>query len=517
MEMAAIFCYAESEREKGDQLILKKPVEKLIFIAETCYPIWLAPWRKRTLAFDGFGITDHTFSHDVVPDTKSFESDIQASADTREAYVATLSNNLNYFRNFSGKDEKTIEGLTTNPEFINDLASYTREAKEVGKPVMGKAFLSPIINPSAISVALEEILSVGKSQQDDIKNLRSAMKLLRTTTREHVRTIREEIRATGREFDEKITEVKPEVMYKLQEIQRKGDQEITRLSKDYERRLRTLHEDRIRLEREQHRLDTQIERSESEIRSSKLRKDEGGELQWKRRLQETKKKLPGIKKNIQEIDDKIEKTEATKRMEISKIRGRYETKADEAKNVLRELEASREAGVRMKEQERESLEEMTSGIIDQMNEMVKNKRAALEGLDALGMRQHYEHNVLAHMPVYLIAYEAKQKRRFMVYPPSVVRSMGIGTKFKGVFGMTRMKSFLQHRSRHLTSVLSQLVTLLKEDPVFEKEASDAGIHANIIGTEKSQEYIKKGLGELRQEGWISEKEYTAFKQALTRE
>lgn len=507
MEIAAIFYLAESEREKGERRILKKPVEKIVFIAETCYPMWMVPWRERTLLYDGFGITEHTISYGVLPDVKVFESDIQGSAETHEAYSATLSNYLNYFQAFLAKDEKIIEGLITSPEFIQDLISYIKEAKRIEKPVVGKAFLSPSINESATSASLEELSKLRKSLEDDIRSLRENMKTLSTLTEEHVEVLRKEARETTKKFDEEIVATKPRVMESLREIQQRSDVEITKLSKEYAQRLRVLHKDRIKLEKDQHRLNTQIERCETEIKSSRLRKDEGGELQWRQKLKETKTRLPTIKKGIEDIDKQIKEVETEKKLEISKIRSKYETRTEAAQKKLRELEASRDASIRMKEQETKSLEDTTSKIIDQMNKMVKLKRGSLEEIDGMGMPKKYENNVLVYLPLYLAAYEAKQKRRYLVYPPSVVGSMGIVTKFKGVFRITRMKSLLQRRSKFLSSFLDQLVTLLEEDPVFEKETSDAGIQANILRTKESREHIKKGLGKLKEEGWISEDEF----------
>lgn len=516
MEMAAVFYFAESEREKGEQLILKKPVERTAFIAETCYPMWLVPWKKRTLLFDGFGITGHKVSYDVLPDVRAFESDIQASAETREAYSAFLSNSLNYFRKFLSREEKTIEGLITDPEFVGDLTPYFREAKRIEKPIVGKACLSPSINQSEIAITLEEISDLVKSLEKDISGLQESMKTLNTATKEHVTAIRKESRETSKKFDEKIAEVKPSVMKKLQELQKKCDAEITELSKEYERQLRALHKDRIKLEKDEQRLDIQIERCEAEIKSSKLRRDEGSELEWKQKLKDTKKNLPSVKKGIEEIDEKIKKTEIAKKLEISKIRSHYETRTEEAQKALREIEASREASIRMKKHQIESLEDATSEIIDQMNEMVELKRADLGRIDRMGLPKKYKNNVLIYMPLYLVAYESKKKRRYIIHPPSVVGSLGILTKFKGAFRRTRMKSFLQHRSKPLTSFLNQLVTLLREDPVFEKETSDAGIQANVIGTKEARELIEKGLGELRKEGWTSENEYKTLSQALVK-
>lgn len=514
MEMAAVFYFAESGREKGEQLILKKPVEKIVFIAQICYPLWLVPWRKRTLLFDGFGVTGHRLPYDVLPDVKTFENDIQASSETREAYSAALSNNLNYFQTFSSRDEQTIEGLITNPDFIKDLTSYIKEAKKIEKPMVGRTFLSPSVSQSTISVALEELSNFRKSLEEDIRSLGESMKMLGTITKEHVNVVRGEIRETGKKFDEKIATVKPTVMEKLQEIQKRCDKEITELSKEYEQQLRVLHKDRVSLEKDQHRLNGQIERYEAEIKSSRLRKDEGTELQWRQKLKETKKKLPTIKKGIQRVDKKIREADTAKKLEISKIRSQFETETEEAQKPLRELEASREASIRMKEQEIKSLEDTTAEMIDQMNKMVKLKKAALEEIDGMGTTKKYESNVLVYIPIYLAAYEARQKRRYVVYPPSVVGSMGILTKFKGAFGITRMKSFLQHRSKPLAAFLNQLVALLEEDPVFEKETSDAGIQVSIQGTKESREYIKKGLGELKEEGWVSENEFQTLRKFL---
>jgi hypothetical protein len=106
------------------------------------------------------------------------------------------------------------------------------------------------------------------------------------------------------------------------------------------------------------------------------------------------------------------------------------------------------------------------------------------------------------------------KKRYVVYPPSIVGSMGILTKLKGVFGATKMKSFLQPRSKAIAALLDQLVILTEENPVFEKEISDAGIKANILGTTELRIGIKRGLGELRDENWISESELESFSELL---
>ena len=93
MEIAAIFYLAEKDRKKGEGRVRKKPEEKVVFIAETCYPIWLVPWKGRTLIFDGLEFTNQSMFYDSIPDIKTFETDIQTSSKSRESFVAAVAQN----------------------------------------------------------------------------------------------------------------------------------------------------------------------------------------------------------------------------------------------------------------------------------------------------------------------------------------------------------------------------------------------------------------------------------------
>jgi hypothetical protein len=92
--------------------------------------------------------------------------------------------------------------------------------------------------------------------------------------------------------------------------------------------------------------------------------------------------------------------------------------------------------------------------------------------------------------------------------------MGIKTKLKGVFGAGKMKAFLQSRSQAMATLLDRLVDLTRENPVFEKEITEAGIQANILRKTELKEGIKKGLTELKDEGWISETEFQILNERL---
>ena len=514
MEMAAIFYLAERDRKKGEGRVLKKPGETVVFIAETCYPIWLIPWRGRTLIFDGLEFTNPSISYDVLPDIKAFDNDFQASSKSREAYGAALSQNASYFQNFAGKEGKTIEGLITNPNFMQDLMDYLQDAEEIRKGATTKAVLSPLLDESEVSASIDKLSELRDTVEEEIKTLSRSMKLLSKGTREQVKALHAEMRMTIKEFDKRIKKVKPKVMEKIKKIQERRDEEVTRISKKYGRKLRSLHQKRVRIERTLERLSSDIERIEADIKVARENKDEAGEFQLTQNLDKIKKKLPVLNKEIKEIDRNIENVEDAKKIEVSRARTKPDDRVEEAMKALRDIEATKEARARLEQQELADLEEKTSSIIKQIDAMIKAKEAALNDIDSMGALERRRKQAIVYLPVYFVCYETEVGKRYVVHPPSNVGSMGIRTKLKGVFGAGKMKSFLQSRSQAIATLLDRLVDLTQENPVFEKEITEAGIKANILRTTELQVGIKKGLTELRDESWISENEFQILNERM---
>jgi hypothetical protein len=515
MEMAAVFYLAESNREKGEGHILKKTDEKLVFIAEACYPIWVVPWNGGNLIFDGLGVTSHTLSYDKVPDIRAFNKDVQGSAKTCRAYSVALTRNVNYFKSFVGKEEKTIEGLIASPDFIQDFLDYLSEMKETRKPLTTKAVLSPLINESEISASIKELSDLRAKIDEDVENLNASMKLLNKTTMEKVKAIRKEIKEARKKFAKRIKKVEPRVTRKRRQIQEKYGKKITRTSKRFDRRLRLLHENETKLEKTQRHLRAEIKRYKVKIKSCRRRKNKRNESQWTRKLKRIKKRLPALKRNIEATVKKIEKLETAKKLETSQQRIQCETRIERATKILRDLEASREARIKIKRQEITALQDTTSLVIDQMNEMAKSKKASLcAQFDSISMARRRKANALVYLPFYLARYEMEPKKRYVLYPPSIVGDMGILTKMKGALGATKMKAFLQPRSKAMTVFLNQLVTLIQKSPMFEKEVTEAGIQDSVLRMKKLRRGVKRGLKELEDEKWISKNELQTLSKLL---
>ena len=503
MEHAAVFTLTQSDRRKGEGFILKKASEELVFIAKSCYPVWLAPWNGQTLSFDGLGVSTRTVLYDVLPEIRAFINDVQGSASTRQVYSATLQDHLHYFESMKRVEERTFLGLVTTPDFLEDFKDFLTEAEETEQPETKEVCLTPIVEEAAISLALEELSELRTTLEGEVHNLREAMKLINTITRQHADTIRAEIKEMQSDLNLKIAEAKAKAMDKISQIQEKYDARILKTSQRFDRQLEDLHQDRVKLEKAQDRAIEKIERCDTEIQASKARKDSGGEKRWKDEKETWKREASTLKKSTEALDKQIEQTESQKKVEIANVRAEFNTESEETMKDVRELEASRDSKTRLGQQEAKSLEDLTSTILGQLDALTKKKRTALEELDRIGMKDQRRKKALAFVPFYLSCFKADARRRYMVYPPAVVGSMKTTTKLKGMLGMSKLGSLFQPRSKPLANVLNQVAILAARDPVFEKDLYDAGTRSSILKSAESREAIVKGLNDLRNEQWFS--------------
>jgi DNA repair exonuclease SbcCD ATPase subunit len=441
-----------------------------------------------------------------LPDIKAFNKDMHRNTKTYKAYSMALSRNVNYFKNPSDKQEKNIEGLITSSDFLQDFSIYLPATEETEKRLTGKVVLSPVIGESEISASVKGLSDVRARIDGEIRDLDSNMKMLSLTTEEKAKTVREEIKEIQRKIDKQIEKAKPKVIEKTRRIQKKYHKEVTKIIERFERQLRFLHENQAKLEKMQKHLKAEINLCEARIDSSKSRKNKRSEIRWTEKLKEIRKKLPSFEKGIRNAERKIEELEIAKKLEISQQRIMCDTRIDEANKILRELEASRGARIKMKQKEITALKDTTFLIINQMNEMTKLKKVALNEVERIGLPKKEKAPKLIYLPFYFVRYEMEARNRYAVYPPSIVSGMGILTKMKGVFGAEKMKALLQPRSKAIALFLNQFLALIQKNPMFEKEVTDAGIQDSVLRVRKLRVGVKRGLRELKNENWISKNE-----------
>jgi hypothetical protein len=513
MEMAVAFIMAESDRKKSEGRILKKPPEQMVFLTKLCYPFWLVPWTGKTLVFDALGVSVRTLQYEVLPEVRTFVNDIQGSATTRQAYSAALQDYLHYFESVKRVEERTMLGLVTGTDFLQGFQPYLAETEEVEQSEIGPC-LTPVVDEAALSSTLSELSELHATLDEEIRSLREAMRLVNTTTKQHVDTIRVEMKKMQADLNERIAEARSIAMEGIRQIQEKYDARILKISQRFERQVQGLHQERTKLEKAEERAISKIERSDAEIQSSKAQKDSSGEKRWKDEKETWKREASTLKKSIEALDKQIGQTESQKKTEIANVRTEFNTESEEAMKDVRELEATRESKTQLSQQEAKTMEGSTSMILSQLDTLTKKKRAALEELEVLGMKEQRRNTVLVHTPFYLACFRAEARRKYIVYPPSIAGSMKTTTKLKSMFGMSKLGSLFQPRSKALSNVLNQVTTLAGRDPVFEKDLYDVGMQASTTKSTDSKDRILKGLTALGNEEWVSASEVQALEALL---
>jgi hypothetical protein len=514
MERAALYCFAELEREKGGGLILRKSEEKLVFLAEFCYPLWLIPWDRLNLLFDGLKTTTHTLTYRSIPNVKIFLENAQRSAKTLETHMTFLSDNINYFQVSSDERAMATDALIVQSDFLNEFDSYLSQAKGIEILSSEMVFLQPAIDESTISSITQELENLKLEFKEDVDTLYQGMKLLNKTTHNFVKIIRDKINAIKEEFSVEIKKQESVIMPKVDRINEEYDEQITKLTKDFEKQLLPLQKEKVKFEKTKVQTLNKIERCNVEAKTCAANKDVVGERKWKEKANETKKEFSEIENKIDDLADRIKEIEDSRSLETFRLRSEWEAKVKEAKKDLLELESSRDAKIQIHTEEIEKLESLTSTIIQHVDNIVKLREANLASFEKLGIPQKHKTVTLIYMPFFLACYRAEQKKRYVLFSPSVANSIGFTTKLKGALGRAKVKQLLVPRFRAITSFLNKFPALIEQNAAFEREVYEAGDKADMLKASSLPEQIKSGLERLKEEGWFSEKEYEAFNQKL---
>lgn len=514
MEKAVLFCFAETGREKGGGLILKRAEEKTVFLTKFYYPFWLVPWQQLNLIFDGLKQIAYTATYKAIPDAKEFLENAGRSIRSLKTYTTFLSDNVNLFQTLSGEKTISIEGLISDPAILNEFSNYLSEAKKMEATPSESVALSPLIDEMAVLSDIEELEESRASFEEDVHFLQEGIKLLSKATRGFTREIRGKIRAVRKEFEEVIRKEEETVAQKINRISEDYDEQRVRLIKSFEKQRLPLQKEKVKLEKMKEQTLRKIEKYDLEARACAAKNDKVGEKEWKEKANEARKDFSEIERRLEEINEKIEEVERSESAETFKLRMEWEAKIKEARKSLLELESSRDAKIQIYRQEMERLEGLTANIIQQINNIIKLRELNLANITKLGIQQRHKHLSVVYVPFHMACYEAEMKKRYAVFPPSVANSMGFAVKLKGILGRAKIKQLLTPRFKALTALLEKLPALMEKDAAFAREIHEFGEKANMLGESSKRKPLEEGLKKLKDEGWLSEKEFEAFSQRL---
>ncbi|MCW4029006.1 MAG: hypothetical protein NWE92_05090 [Candidatus Bathyarchaeota archaeon] len=513
LEKAAVFCFAEMSREKGGGFLRKQSGEKLVFVSKVFYPFWLVPFRELTFLIDGLNAAAHIIPYSVLPDLKSFKTNLNGKKTDYHIHLNFLSDNQNYFQISNEEKKLEIEGLLNDAEFTEEFLEYSKEAKQKTVPVTDAVFVSPSKDKDAIIDMLEKVENQRLKFLEDIADLSEIIKLLNLRSQEAQFDLREQIRLTEEKFGAKIKKVKAVVDDSVAKLNKAYTNEVKEISSNYGVKITALQTEVVKFEKSKELLEADIERVESEIKTAAINKDDTAEGKWKEKRSELKDKRPELDSNLKQLKKEILSVEDDRKNELFQLKQKNDSEINEAKRDLYEVEAARDAEVKVYQNEIEKIEELTSNIIVKVDELAKNRERIVIEFDALSVKQKRQEYSLIYMPLYLACYQAKAQKRYGYVAPSVVSSGGFSARLKSL-GKTKISQFFQLRYKKTILILNNFIKLLDEDVVFSRETFEACLKTNMLQG-KNQEAILEGLGKLKEQDWLSSREFEEFSEAVS--
>lgn len=494
-------------------MILKHPTEKTVFLTEVLYPIHLVPWNKLTLVIDGLNTFKHTLTFPTVHSVKDFREKLGRISETFENHMDFLSENANYFSATAKSRETGLDSLIGEQDLLNELSLYFSTRREIENLPSDTAILSSKVDETMISNIIQELENLKTEFQEATDTLYENMKTLNNRSSSFIKTLHAETKEAREKYDEKILQAKNAVEPKIEIIQKDYDLQVATTSKNFDKQTLDLNREKIKLERNMRKAEGKIEQGTLEAKASAHKRDGANERKWRDMIEEVRKEISDLQTETKEIERKLKEVEELRSTEIFKLRTENEAKIAEAKKDLVELEVARDAKIETLRQKRERMKELTSTLIGRISETAKLREANLAELERVGVTQIEKEPSLIYLPFYLACYQSEEEKRYVTFPPSTVNTTGLSVKLKGALGRAKIKNLLNSRFESISNLLYGFPKAISQSGVLEREINEVSVKTSIL-RKSMHKQIEKGLKQLKEENWLSEKDCETFIQAL---
>ena len=239
------------------------------------------------------------------------------------------------------------------------------------------------------------------------------------------------------------------------------------------------------------------------------------EKNWKEKISQTKKELGSLKKELTRIERNTKYSIKQKNAQTGQLQRQLEEEIKLAQQPLRDLEMDRDSKIQKIKREAQRLSELEKPVTKDLHEAIKLLENINAKFEILGIKDSaFKNQMLIYVPFYTVCYQSGINRRFIFQAPSVINSIGFGSKLKGALGMSKLSDLFVYRFRTITNLLEKQFALAKGDPSFESEIVELGEKNNLLKLSSNRRNISDGLNILIEKRWLSEKEYKTLIESL---
>jgi hypothetical protein len=514
VEAAAIYVVAELNRSRRGGLFNRQPQETLIFISKVGYPLWVySKNNSSALVFDGLDLHSHSISFAEAPSATAFLTNLQTYQQPRDAYVAFLCDHSTYFQEPPKTMQFIVRGLIEDTEFRDEFNIYRREATELTEP---GPLLVPILEEPIISANLNELDKLLASLTADDAKLTEAQKLMKKTINQYLTEIEFDAAATKEEMDAKIKATQEFV-----------NPEVARFNKEFNRKMKDLSsgfdEGIEGLQKQKNKTDKSIASVQADIReyerNAKAAGKKGHEIyekRWKEKAKAVEKDLSGLKKELKNLENDIDKLVRQKAVGLSNLNLELENTIKSARQPLVDLEATRDEKIFFYKQESNRLVACEKPLYEGIDSSLKLRQAVSMVFDGLTLtEEQLRSSMLVYVPFYVICYQAGSSRRYLCIPPSVVGAFDFSAKLRGALGASKTQNLFVPRFRAIAVLIAKAEVLIQQNRTFEGQLWNLGLENNLLQNSGFRQNAQSALGWLHRTGWLSEREATELSSQLS--
>ncbi len=517
MEAAAILFLTEAKRKKKG--ILKTQPKTTLFISKLHYPLWAVPWENEFLIVDGLGIFSATIDFEVLPEVTLFIDDIERGESFRAQFLIALEKHEAMFKAFAKNVKIQESGLITDAEILSTVSEYVKDTRSVKSDESAPIVLvPPKLDQQAAVESAKKVPRLQAQLHSDVKSLEYAKNLLTRTESFHEKMILKEAECTREAYEIDISKLQPTVDKKVDRLQRERDAQIAKMTRLVENELRARERELEKRERELQRLELTQASFQNRRQTHKRTHDKIGTAHWEHRIRINENRVNELKVRIRSLSEFTERTRRQKEEDMEKLRLGYQELIDLERRKILAIENQRDRAFEIKQKEIETLRLAANRIAGDIEELTELKRKRENELKKLAIPLQIEEVTLLCPAFYLAGYQTEDKVQFQIFPPCrVMSSEGIVKTIQKTIRSFRQTSrvefFLQPRSRALNKMFDFIFEIAGSEKAFSERLMQATASNNLLDAQNFKETLTRGIGELRAEGWITEKQGASLLEA----
>ncbi|MCL2135158.1 MAG: hypothetical protein FWH37_06350 [Candidatus Bathyarchaeota archaeon] len=505
-ESAAVFALSVIERKSGG---LMGKQEKIAYVSKVGYPLWFVVRNGFTYVFDGLNLSSYVWTYFGASQLEFKVEDFEGKFRVREEYVKFLVEFEKNFLQARNSKEVVCGGLIVDDGLLGELNRYCREAVEVYDQSVG--LVLPVLKEKDVIKTLDEVEVLQLEFVEKTEMLKQLMRLVSKTTVGYFEGFGFELKAVFEEVEAKIRAQKEVINPKIEKLTRDYKKQVERLERSVGKEKLLLEKEKVRIVRAVKSVESNVERFSKQVKFHAQRGNRRSEDNFKKKLKVEKQKLDELQKRQKRVEKQVEVLVGQKLKGLSELKVVFDREVEVERQPIAVLEVFRDERQAFFDRERVRLELLTRSVLDGLGQLVGEREEFLVSMGGLGFKADFELKsdvAVVYVPFYIVAFSKVDllDRRFFVFSPSLVYSLGFSSKVKGVLGMAKIRSLFVERFRGVSSLGERLRLEVSLGSVLGLEVVGVAQGSSLLDRKV---LLRDGLFLLKEEGWFSESEFEA--------